>query len=199
MINIKKREATIKKMKEAYIKICSVKDCNNITISDVCKEANLYRSTFYNYYHHIGELQDSIEEEIIGSLLTSAGDFSIFRLEVLVKSPKHLLQRYEMIMQILYDNKAAVLALMAPKSGASFERKYREAIKKSILDALKTNKIESNQTIDYYLDYMSSGIASAQYSWLKNGAMSLEEFSLLLNKLNVSIITTLIHTADTPA
>lgn len=41
---------TKRAIKEAFAKLLTQKDINDITISDIAAEANINRKTFYNYY-----------------------------------------------------------------------------------------------------------------------------------------------------
>ncbi|MBQ6411931.1 MAG: TetR/AcrR family transcriptional regulator C-terminal domain-containing protein [Ruminococcus sp.] len=52
-------------IKEAFAKLLTQKDINDITISDIAAEANINRKTFYNYYSGIYEVVGEIEDDIV--------------------------------------------------------------------------------------------------------------------------------------
>jgi AcrR family transcriptional regulator len=55
-----------KAIKEAVISLLQKKkDFYSITVSDVCKESNMNRGTFYNHYSNIGEVANAIEDELM--------------------------------------------------------------------------------------------------------------------------------------
>lgn len=56
---------TKRAIKEAFAKLLSHKDINDITISDIAAEANINRKTFYNYYGGIYEVVGEIEDDIV--------------------------------------------------------------------------------------------------------------------------------------
>ena len=56
---------TKRAIKEAFAKLLTQKDINDITISDIAAEANINRKTFYNYYGGIYEVVGEIEDDIV--------------------------------------------------------------------------------------------------------------------------------------
>ena len=52
-------------IKEAFAKLLTQKDINDITIRDIAAEANINRKTFYNYYSGIYEVVGEIEDDIV--------------------------------------------------------------------------------------------------------------------------------------
>lgn len=56
---------TKRAIKEAFAKLLTQKDINDITISDIAEEANINRKTFYNYYDGIYEVVGEIEDDIV--------------------------------------------------------------------------------------------------------------------------------------
>ena len=192
MINEKKRASTQKSLEEAFMRVYAKKRYEDITITDICNEAGLYRSTFYNYYRHVGELLDSIENRIIGQLLECAAPFGIFRTEILFKSPKKLIEAYTAIMRTMYENRDTLKILMSENAYPSYTEKYRKAISATITDHLEANSIHLNMENRIVLEYMVAGIVSAQNMWLQTGTMSVEEMAALLDMLNKSALKAII-------
>ncbi len=54
---------TAKKMNDALLFLLEKKDYSYITISDICKKANVNRSTFYLHYENIGDLFEEVVEK----------------------------------------------------------------------------------------------------------------------------------------
>lgn len=53
----------------AFIEIRSKKDLENMTVVELCKKADVNKSTFYVYYQDIYELSSRIEDELVDSLI----------------------------------------------------------------------------------------------------------------------------------
>ena len=56
---------TKRAIKEAFAKLLTQKDINDVTISDIAAEANINRKTFYNYYGGVYEVVGEIEDDIV--------------------------------------------------------------------------------------------------------------------------------------
>ena len=56
---------TKRAIKEAFAKLLTQKDINDVTISDIAAEAGINRKTFYNYYGGIYEVVGEIEDDIV--------------------------------------------------------------------------------------------------------------------------------------
>ena len=63
--NIIKRSRTKERLKTALISLCGKKAYYDITIQVICRQAGLYRSTFYRYYDTKDDMLREIEQEYI--------------------------------------------------------------------------------------------------------------------------------------
>lgn len=59
---------TKKTIKDTFIKLLDEKDIKKITVSEICKIADINRATFYRYYLDVYDLLDKIQEEFIDEL-----------------------------------------------------------------------------------------------------------------------------------
>ena len=66
-MNTKNRKVryTRRVIREAYFKLLQEKPINKITIAEICELADIHRGTFYQHYHDIYDLQESIEKELM--------------------------------------------------------------------------------------------------------------------------------------
>ena len=65
----KKRKNSQYKIQKVFMELIQTKEINEITVSDICKVANLNRSTFYSNYIDIYDLADKIKEELFQDVL----------------------------------------------------------------------------------------------------------------------------------
>ncbi len=66
-LRIKRTKAMIK---EAYLKLCAKKTIEKITVTELCRKADINKSTFYLHYSDIYALADEAEDEIIEDILS---------------------------------------------------------------------------------------------------------------------------------
>ena len=62
--NNKRKRESMQKIEQVLIEFLQTKELTQISVSDICKKANLNRSTFYANYVDIYELADTIMEKL---------------------------------------------------------------------------------------------------------------------------------------
>ena len=75
-INNKRRRESQEKIEKVFVQLLQIKDVKEITVSDICKLANLNRSTFYANYIDIYDLVDKLHGRMINDF------FSVYAEEV---------------------------------------------------------------------------------------------------------------------
>lgn len=55
-------------IKEAFLRLKRNKEYNSITISDICRLAEISRSTFYLHYNHIAEVLDEVLDDAVSNI-----------------------------------------------------------------------------------------------------------------------------------
>lgn len=60
----KRKKTSAMKIKKAFIGFLQKKEINEITVSDICKEAEINRSTFYANYLDIYDLADKLRDDL---------------------------------------------------------------------------------------------------------------------------------------
>ena len=62
--NNKRKRESMQKIEQVLIEFLQSKELSQVTVSDICKKANLNRSTFYANYVDIYELADTIRDKL---------------------------------------------------------------------------------------------------------------------------------------
>ncbi len=62
--NNKRKRESRQKIEQVLIEFLQTRELSQISVSDICKKANLNRSTFYANYVDIYELADTISEKL---------------------------------------------------------------------------------------------------------------------------------------
>ena len=58
-------------IRETFINLLEKKNINKITVSEICKEADINRATFYRYYLDVYDLYDKVRDEFVVKLMGS--------------------------------------------------------------------------------------------------------------------------------
>lgn len=69
MKNSERTKQTKERIQNAYLNLRKHKNLNQIRITELCREAETNRTTFYHYYQDIYDLNNAVEDRILGELL----------------------------------------------------------------------------------------------------------------------------------
>lgn len=61
----KRTEYTRKMIKSAFLEALKHKDYGNISVAELCRAAEINRSTFYKHYHRIDDVLDDVLEDVV--------------------------------------------------------------------------------------------------------------------------------------
>ncbi len=163
--NNKRRRESVEKIEKVFINLLQTKEINEISVSDICKEAGLNRSTFYANYIDIYDLADNIRDEL-------ENDFgTIFK----QNEPKE------------NENSGAVKMFKHIKENQLFYRTYfklgydnnHQAL---IYDVSRAEKDFANKNLDYHIEFFRSGLNAIIKKWLAGGCKeSPEEMSEIIS------------------
>ena len=110
--NSRSRE-TRERLKEALLRLLARRDILDVTVSRLCQEAGVNRSTFYSHYDSIGDLMEELEQEIGANLMRRfRGDNYDGEHPF---SPGHLLP----ILEHIRDNRDFYRVYLSPWTGLS--------------------------------------------------------------------------------
>lgn len=62
--NNKRKKESQKKIEKVFVELIQAKKINEISVTDICKKANLNRSTFYANYLDVYDLADKIKKKL---------------------------------------------------------------------------------------------------------------------------------------
>ncbi len=173
---------TKKMLEDSLIELMKDKPVEKITPTELCKKATVNRNTFYSHYASVGELYESIESRLIGTVDESLTESS------------STVDAITVVCRILKSN---------PKlSNIIFSKHFSSKLMRSVFEV--TNKFnmnkmnsETNNLSDNYKQMLSSytimGSAAALECWVKNGMREepekIAEFIYNISKNGSSVVT----------
>ena len=155
----------------ALEKILKTKKINDITVSDIAKESNLARSTFYNHYDNINELYNDF-------LLYSFNKFKEFIINI---DTNDELSRIIAILNYFKEN-SFFLKLFIDNSSSDIFNQFIEKYKEYI--CIKKTNVKSEEA--YYISsYSFGGFLFLLTTWYNsNYSMSTTDLAKLIIRLN---------------
>ena len=155
--NNKRRKESQEKIERIFVELIQEKNLNEISVTDICKKANLNRSTFYANYLDVYDLADKIKERLESDVSDlyqdeklnqyNSNDFSkIFHL---VK--EHLLF-FKTYFKLEFD------------STDTFKQDYR-------YDTNQAKEFYNDEYIDYHIAFFKAGFNAILKKWLYEGCV----------------------------
>ena len=150
--NRRKRES-IEKIEKAFINMLQTKEINQISVTDICKDTGLNRSTFYANFLDVYDLADKLREKL-------EYDFSKqFEKEELRNSLTMFRHIYEN--QIFYKT--------------YFKLGYDEKHQVFVYDTEMAEKYLGNKDMKYHIEFFRNGLNAIIKMWLAGGCVETPE------------------------
>lgn len=168
---------TKKVLKEVTLELLNEKEINKITVSEICRKADVNRATFYRYYLDVFDLVDKIVKEFVEELKitlennTETSSISSFS---------------ENLLNVFLDNKELVKIIFNNKNHANFLNDVLEiAYEKCSKKWQEDNPNISKEELEYASLFIFNGALGVVNYWIKNDFdKSVEEISNIIEQLS---------------
>ena len=149
--NNKRKKESQDRMEKAFLQFVQKKEINEISVTDICKSANVNRSTFYANYLDIYDLADKVRERMIFEYASMYdGNTDGHTKENYIKMFKNIKEN-----QIFYRT--------------YFKLNYDSySIPDEFLDKDLSKKYYNNKLVDYHAEFFKAGISAIIKKWLNN-------------------------------
>ena len=142
-------------IRDAYVNLMQEKPIDKISISDIVREADLNRGTFYAHYSNPMDVLMEIADEILGDV---QGFFADFSFTDFLKEPMPLLLRVE---KLLADNLDFYRRINLNTASIGFT----DQIKKILIEYISSNKsvpenLRNNPHFTVALELFAGGLIS---------------------------------------
>lgn len=178
---------TAVKMDLALISLLKKKSFEYITISELCKEAGVNRSTFYLHYETVGDLLEETARHLISEFLsyflTEKKDISFNFTDCTLNELNFICDKYlTPYLTYIKENKEVFATALLNDKSFGFEKIYKkmfEYIFDPILERFAYPKEDRKYVMMYYLN----GINAINAQWLKDGCKkSIPEVSKIIQE-----------------
>lgn len=145
--NNKRKRDSIEKIEKAFMNMLNNRQINEISVTDICKETGLNRSTFYANFLDIYDLADKLREKL-------EQDFD-------EQFKENANADAEMMFRHIYDNQLFYRIY--------FKLGYHEINKKYIYDTSRAKRDFEDKYINYHIEFFRNGLNAIIKIWLDNG------------------------------
>lgn len=166
---------TKKVIKESLIELLENKKIHEITVTDICKIANINRGTFYTHYKDAYDLLESMENELFNQIS-----------EYIKSTP---IEEYKdtlliNVLELIKENKRLCKILFSKRMDSYTMDRIIYLANKAEIDKIIGNSNINSKSLDYFIKYSVGGVLAVIQFWLENDLKeSPQEINNLLKNL----------------
>lgn len=160
-------------MREALIKLLSKKRLEDITITELCAEAGVHRTTFYMHFDTISDLLDDITDSF-SERFTSCFEKNQEALikEIVTTSPDKIKTGYIVpYLNFIKENKALSRARILKRDRLKLRISPLEYLEDNVLKPFLKRRGVPDEYQEYYTAYFKNGSRAIAEEWLNNGCV----------------------------
>lgn len=148
----------------AFLKLYSQQGLYSMTVTEVCKEVPISRSTFYAYYVDIYAILDEIIDELISTLISINSSFKYA--DLIPTSQYRPFWRLDETLNYIKDN-ALVFKALLKNSESSFIYRWKKSIKDDFRARYEYERINP-ENLNLILEFISSSFIGIYSYWVNN-------------------------------
>jgi len=167
-------------LKNSFIKLLNDRPLSRITVSDICREADVNRSTYYSHYLDPFDQFEQIRNDFFSGM---SSVMDVFAEDM---DRDLMLRATRLVCQYYYDNRDTYLAIKRADSGLNYLSASFGSLKDVVFKRWRSGGIpRSEKDMGYILPYVLAGCDCLLYRWLSDGESrdSLDDISALLVKV----------------
>ena len=166
---------TKKLIKDAYLELLEKRPSERISVTDICKTADVNRSTFYMYYYDTIRLRQDIENDVLAQIpvLTDGS--------APVTTDRQFVALLERFFRYILDNRRMFRILFLQSDSRAFNRRLME----KVFEKYRTqSSIKDPLLAEYEYVFIVSGVIGLLGAWIEEDfPISVEKFSETVLKL----------------
>ncbi len=173
MVEDKRVRRTKKLLRQALTRLMRQKEFQSITVTDVVREADINRGTFYAHYRDVYDLKEKIESEMIS-------DFRTMLDGIRPNTAAALHPVLERTVEYLEENREVVIGLVGGGSANGFGKKLINIIEEYYTGSEKHQELEAG----YSARFIATGVVGTLEKWIMEPEpIPKAEMSVLMEKL----------------
>ena len=173
-------------LKDSFISLLEKKDISQITVKEICENADINRATFYSHYTDVYDLLKRIENELLENV-------NVYLLQLYHKVKKvDEAELTEKIFAYIKDNAKLCRLLLSERGDLSFQKKIMILVYDKIINDLTDNSNISREDAEYVYSFAITGCVGLVQKWLDENMKKSPRFmaemvlKLTLGLINIS-------------
>lgn len=150
---------TKKMIKEAMIELLDKKPLEKISVTEICKSADVNRSTFYAYYEDVGSLMLELEDDVLSYMTAYSDSFNEY-------SDKRMIEAFEEFFNYVKENEKLFRVLVVQRNSNNFNHRLLNTIMEKYKNSQEWKEEVSER---YTYIYSVSGMIGILIEWINGG------------------------------
>lgn len=170
-------------IKESFINLLEKKDISQITIKEICEDADINRSTFYSHYSDQYDLMRKIEDELLDNIKDNLAQLDKTDDEI----DSVLLA--EKIFDYIKENAKICKILLSERGGINFQKSVMTLVYDTIINELTDNSNLTKEDAEYVYAFTITGCVGIVQKWLNEDMKKSARFMAeMVIKLTMGLI-----------
>ncbi len=167
-------------LKESFIKLLERKNISQITVKEICEDADINRATFYAHYTDPYDLLRKIENELIDNVSAYLADYMQNKTDI------NIVEIVGKILEYIKENAQLCKLLLSERGDFNFQKRVMMLIyDKNVRDLTNGTGI-SKEDAEYLNSFTISGCVGVIQKWLHEG---MQKSTAAMAELMVAIST----------
>ncbi len=164
-------------LKESFINLLEKKNISKISVKEICEDADINRTTFYNHYDDQYDLMRKLENELIENIGIYLAKYTQNETDVA------LVEMLEGIFEYIKENAKLCKILLREEGNLDFQKRIIMLVYDKDINNLINKNIFPKEDMDYVYSFVITGCIGVIQKWLdddmKKSTRSMAE--LLIN------------------
>jgi AcrR family transcriptional regulator len=149
-------------IKKVFLEQLEIKDIRYITIREICENANINRSTFYEHYQDIYDLLDKIEDKLSKELIKKFEDNYTTHMDTKLRDYINTFLKFVIENKVFYKN------FINSQQSFPIKRGFDKLLDRFVIPYYQNQGILSEDEIIYRFVFMQAGFTMVLKRWLNN-------------------------------
>ncbi len=149
-------------LKDSFIDLLEKKGISKITVKEICKNADINRTTFYNHYNDQYDLMRKLENELIENIGIRLAKYTQDGTDVA------LVEILEEIFEYIRENAKLCKILLSEKGNLDFQKRIMMLVYDKDISNLFNKNIFLKEDIDYVYSFIITGCIGVIQKWLED-------------------------------
>lgn len=163
-------------IREAFLSLLQKKNAEEITVTELAREANIERKTFYLHYNNIGDIIDEIETVVIDMIAEGTQGLSVNSREF-----------FAALTGIMSENFDYFALIMKDPAYITYQNRSQNILRSALMEHYRKTTDLDRDHLELYADFYAAGISSIYIHWMQYGQkLSLDDLTDFVYQMAVA-------------